>query len=71
MTKSKTAKRRKDGDVVLLCDLSPRQDVSSGAGKVFFGERRQPEDSSVGTRGDLPAKPLSATKAKAVKGGGK
>ena len=69
MTENKTAKRRKDTDVVLLRDLSPRQDVTGGAGKLFFGERRQPEDSSVGKRGDLPAKTMSATKTKAVKGG--
>jgi hypothetical protein len=68
MTKHKTAKRRKDTDVVLLRDLSPRQDVTGGAGKLFFGERRQPEDSSLGKRGDLPAK--SVTKTKVVKGGG-
>lgn len=70
MTKNKTAKRTKDADVVLLRDLSPRQDVTGGAGKLLFGERRQPEDSSVGKRGDLPTKTLSATKATAVKGSG-
>jgi hypothetical protein len=71
MTKSKTAKRRKDGDVVLLRDLSPDKDVTGGTGKLFFGERRQPEGSSAGKRGDLRAKTPSATKATAVKGSGK
>jgi len=43
MNKDKTVRRRKNSSsVVLLRDLAPRKEVAGGAGKVLFGERREP-----------------------------
>jgi hypothetical protein len=44
MSKDKTPKRTKKGNVVLLRDLTPRKEVAGGSGKLLFGERREPAD---------------------------
>jgi hypothetical protein len=47
--KRKNPKTQNDSQVVRLEDLAPREDVAGGAGKLRFGERREP--------GERPSRP--------------
>ncbi len=42
MRKAKFGKRKGDDAVVRLKDLAPPRDVRGGAGRLLFGEQRQP-----------------------------
>jgi hypothetical protein len=42
MSKVKFGRRKGDAAVVRLRDLAPPVDVKGGAGKLLFGERREP-----------------------------
>jgi len=57
MSRGGATKRKRGDAVILLRDLAPRKDVTGGAGKRLFGERREPSEGETTADDDASSEP--------------